>query len=149
MRDHSGVHPIPSFPHFEKEFVLQTDACETSIGYVLSQVNEGRETAIVFGGRAFKTHEIRYSVFEKEAFAVVAGIKHFHLYLYGRSFTVFTDNTPFTWLYSQKEPKGRVGRWIMYLLRYTFYVKYRQGSQLGNADGISRFPVATINRTFM
>ena len=96
--------PILSFPDFERKFILHTDACETSIGYVLAQVKEDRETAIAFGGRALNIHEERYPTFEKEALAVVSGIKHFHHYLYGRSFSVYTDNTAVTWLYAQKEP---------------------------------------------
>ena len=116
------------------------DACETSIGYALAPVKEDRETAIAFGGRALNSPEARYPTFEKETLAVVSGIKHFHHYLYGRSFTVYTDNTAVTWLFSQKEPKGRVTRWIMYLLQYSFDIKYRQGTLHGNAEGVSRIP---------
>ena len=85
--------PILSFPDFERKFILHTDACETSIGYILAQVKEDRETAIAFGGRALNSHEARFPTFKKKALAVVSGIKHFHHYLYGRSFTVYTDNT--------------------------------------------------------
>ena len=128
--------PILGFPDFEEEFTLHTDACERSIGYVLSQVIDKTETAIAFGGRALNSHEMKYPTFEKEALAVIAGIKHYHHYLYGRHFTVYTDNTAVTWLYSQKEPKGRVARWIMYLLQYDFDIKYRQGAL--NAGSIKR-----------
>ena len=83
---------------------------------------------LAFGGRSLNSHEMRYPPFEKEALAVISGIRHFHHYLYGREFTVYTDNTAVTWFYSQKEPKGRVARWIMYLLQYKFDIKYRQES---------------------
>ena len=94
-------------------------------------------------------HEINYPVYEKEALAVVAGIKHFHHYIYGRQFTVLCDNTAVTWLYDQKQPKGRIARWIMYLLQYKFEIKYRKGLDNGNADGISRVPVAMVEQDFM
>ena len=139
------TEPILSFPDFDKEFQLQVDASNTSLGYVLSQEKDGEETAIAFGGRTLNKHEINYSVYEKEGLAVISGIKHFHHYLYGRHFTIWTDNTAVTWLYSQKEPKGKLARWIMSLLEYDFTVKYRKGSLNGNADGISRIPaVATV-----
>ena len=54
-----------------------------------------------------------------------------------------------TWLYDQKQPKGRIARWIMYLLQYKFEIKYRKGLDNGNADGISRVPVAMVEQDFM
>ena len=112
--------PILGFPNFNVEFMLQVDACDTSLGYVLSQEIDGVETAIAFGGRALNKHEKNYSVYEKESLSVLSAIKHFHHYLYGRHFTVYCDNTAVTWLFSQKEPRGRVARWIMSLMEYDF-----------------------------
>ena len=37
----------------------------------------------------------------------------------------------------------------MYLLQYKFEIKYRKGLENGNADGISRIPVAMIEQDFM
>ena len=142
--------PILGFPDFTKDFLLQVDASKTSLGYVLSQIKDEEEAAIAFGGRSLNKHEVNYSVYEKEGLAVVSGIKYFHHYLYGRPFTVFCDNTAVTWLFAQKQPVGRICRWICSLMEYDFTIKYKQGRLNGNADGISRIPpVGAVEDSFM
>ena len=136
-----------SYPDFAKEFVLQVDACDSSLGYVLSQEKDGEDTAIAFGGTSLNKHQILYPTHQKELLAVLSGIKHFHHYLYGRHFTVYCDNTAVSWLFAQKEPKGRIARWVLSLLEYDFTVKYRPGVVNGNADAISRIPLVSTIRS--
>lgn len=57
---------------------------------ILGQIQNNREVAIAYGGRKLNPAERNYSATEREALAVVAAIKHFQLYLYGRSFIVHT-----------------------------------------------------------
>ena len=132
--------PILAFPNFEKEFQLSVDACTTSIGYILCQNQEGKERVIAYGGRSLNKHERNYSVHELEALAVVAAVTHFHIYLYGRKFTIYSDNSAVTWLYKQKTPMGRIARWIFKLMEYDFEIVYRPGRLNGNADSVSRIP---------
>ena len=132
--------PILAFPDFSENFQLSVDACSDSIGFVLSQIQEGHERVIAYAGRTLNKFERNYSINELEALSVVEGIKHFHVYLYGRPFKIFTDNSSITWLYRQKEPKGRIARWILQLLQYDFEIIYKTGKSNSNADAISRIP---------
>ena len=52
---------------------------------------------------------------EREALAVVAGIKYFQPYVYGRRFTVHTDHNAVRWLMNIKEPTGQLARWAVLL----------------------------------
>ena len=50
--------------------------------------------------------ERRYSTIEREALAVVAAVKEFYPYLYGRPFTLLTDHNPLTSLQGLKDTGG-------------------------------------------
>ena len=42
------------------------------------------------------------------------------------------------WLFSLREPKGRIARWLEILSPFDFTIEYRQGSKHANADAMSR-----------
>ena len=71
---------------------------------------------------------------------MVKAIKHFHPYLYGRTFTLRTDHAALQWLLSFKFPEGQIARWIERLQQYDFRIKHRPGVLHGNADTLSRRP---------
>jgi len=72
--------------------------------------------------------------------AVVKAVKHFHPYLYGRSFVLRTDHAALRWLLSFRVPEGQIARWLERLQQYNFWVEHRPGHRHDNADAISRRP---------
>jgi hypothetical protein len=70
------------------EFIIDCDASNDGMGGVLSQVQIGTEKVICYFSKAFTKPERRYCVTRRELLAVVASIRHFHHYLYGRHFLV-------------------------------------------------------------
>ena len=132
--------PILSYPDFSWPFILSTDASDDALGMVLGQIQNDREVVIAYGGRKLNPAEKNYSVTEREALAVVDGIKHFQHYLYGRKFVVFTDHNAVRWLMNIREPTGRLARWALLLQQYDFEIKHRAGTSNGNADALSRRP---------
>ena len=86
--------------------MLTTDASCTAIGYVLSQKDEhNRERPISYGGRALRLSEKNYSISEIEALALVEGIRHYHTFLAGQKFDVYTDHISLKWLKNIKQSK--------------------------------------------
>ena len=140
--------PILAYPDFAKEFTLATDASDEGLGYVLGQVQDGREVVIGYAGRKLLPAEKNYSVTEREALALVAGIRHFRSYLYGVHFKVFTDHSAVRWLMQLKEPSGRLARWALLLQQYDFDIIHRAGHGNGNADALSRRPYGPVIATF-
>ena len=104
--------PILMTPDWTLPFILQTDASSTGLGYVLSQVNsKGEEHPIAFASKKLLPSERNYSAIEREALAIVKGIKHFRTYLEGTTFTIQTDHNPLTHLGNLKDSHGRLARW--------------------------------------
>ena len=130
--------PILRYPQFDKEFVLSTDSSDFSIGYVLSQVHDGKELPICYGGRALRNNELKWHITDKEGLALVEGIQHFRHYLANTKFTVFTDNVSVKYLQNIKDCQGRLGRWSLLLQGYTFEIKHKPGSKNYTADYLSR-----------
>jgi hypothetical protein len=97
--------PILAYPRNEDSFILDTDASNTCMGAVLSQIQDGKEKVIAYYSKAFSRTERKYCVTRRELLAVVASIKHFHHYLYGRHFLVRSDHDALRWLLNFKNPE--------------------------------------------
>jgi len=132
--------PILAMPNDDGPFILDTDACENSIGSVLSQVQHGQERVIAYAGRVLSRSELNYCVTRKELLAIVFFVQHFKQYLLGRQFVIRTDHSALTWLKKTPEPIGQNARWLEILGEYEFTITHRPGSQHGNADAMSRHP---------
>jgi len=138
--------PILVFPNFNKPFILDTDASNTGIGGVLSQLDEaGNECVIAYASRTLSKAERKYCVTRRELLAVVTFTQHFRPYLLGRQFMLRTDHGSLTWLQSFKEP-GQLARWLEKLQEYQFTIVHRQGKKHANADALSRLPCTQCKR---
>ena len=147
LRDQLCSDPIVSAPNWKMKFILQTDAAtKTGIGCVLIQryeikLENGKiqyiEKVIAYASKKLTEAEAKWSVREIEAYAIVWGITHFHLYTSQGQFDVETDHQSLKWLFSWEKP-GRLNRWALRLQEYDFDIKYRRGSANGNADALSR-----------
>ena len=55
---------------------------------------DGSERPIAYASRSLAPAEKQYSQLEKEALAIVFGIKKFHQFLYGRKFVILSSMKP-------------------------------------------------------
>ena len=77
---------------------------------------------------------------EREALALVEGIKKFQPYLPKHKFTVVTDHSSLRWLMNVKDASGRLARWALLLQQFDFNIVHRPCRIHGNADCLSRRP---------
>ncbi|VDH94031.1 Hypothetical predicted protein [Mytilus galloprovincialis] len=108
LKDRLTSAPILSFPHLDKPFILATDSSEFSNGYILSQIQNGLEHVIAYGGRQLRGSELKWHITDKEALALVEGVQHFKHYLANQEFTVYTDNISVKYLQKIKDCQGRL-----------------------------------------
>ena len=133
--------PVLSFPDYSKSFILDTDASDTGLGAIISQLDEsGHEHVTAYGSRLLCKTERKYCVTRRELLDVVTFVKHFRPYLLGRRFTLRTDHGSLIWLRNFHEPEGQLVHWLETLQEYDFEIIHRKGRLHCNADALSRIP---------
>src|SRR4051794_10649362 len=102
IKHHMTKAPILVCPHWDWQFIVQTDASQLGLGAVL--INKNPETNIkhVIAYTSCGTQgaeQETYTAYELECLAVVWALELFHWYIYGRHILVKTDNAAVTWLF--------------------------------------------------
>ena len=92
--------PVLAYANYKKCFGAHTDASELGLGAVLYQEREdGTMCVITYSSCSILNAEGRYHSSKLEFLALKWAVcEHFHEYLYGRTFDVFTDNNPLTYV---------------------------------------------------
>ena len=98
-----------------KKTEIIVDASPAGLGGLL--VQEGK--VLSYASRALSDVESRYSQTEREMLAVVWGVEHFHLYVYGAQFSVIRDHKPLIGISkNHKKTSPRIERWKLRLMPY-------------------------------
>ena len=118
--------------------VIDTDASQTGVGAIISQIVNGNERVIAYASRTLNQAERNYSITKREFLAVIFALKQFRHYILGRSFLLRTDHAPLTNYISMQNTSAQLARWIEQLQEFTFTIQHRPGNLHGNADGLSR-----------
>lgn len=132
--------PILTLPRDDCVFVLDTDASSISLGAVLSQIQDGQEKVLAFAIRVLDRREANYSVTRRELLAIVHFVKYFRHFLLGKRFILRSDHKALSFMFSCKEPIGRLARWTEILSEFSFEIQFRPGTRHSNADSLSRYP---------
>ena len=132
--------PVLTFPCPGGVFILDTDASNTGLGAVLSQMQDGLERVLGYFSRSLSKTERNYCVTRRELLALVAATEHFNYFLYGQKFVMRTDHSALQWLMNFQNVQGQLARWLQKLQQYDFDVIHRAGKKHQNADALSRCP---------
>ena len=128
-----------TLPYFNPNFstTLQTNASKKGLGAVLLQNSK----PVMFTSRALTRSERNYQNLERECLATIWGMEKFHYFLYGKEFTLETDQKPLVSIYKKHmvEISPRIQRLIVRSFPYQpFDVQYKKGMEIPLADALSR-----------
>ena len=61
--------------------------------------------------------------------AIAWAVERFHMYVFGRDFTVFTDHQPLLPIFKKRNavPSARIHRWLLKLQSYHMQLEYQKG----------------------
>ena len=138
LKDTLTSPQIMALPANHGGYILDTDASLDMIGAVLSQVQDGKERVIAFGSHTLSPAERNYCVTDSELLAVQYFMEYYRQYLLGRPFLVRSYHQALRWLFSLRDPKDRIARWLETMSAFDFTIEYRPGPKHGNVDAMSR-----------
>ena len=131
--------PALRAPDWSREFRLHTDWSVKGLGATLSQTDDdGTEYAISYASKSTTDTEGAYCSYEGEMLAVVWAVERHRWYLWGRKFTLITDNRALSWLRTTARLRSKVARWSLILAEYEFDVEFRKGTNNVVPDLMSR-----------
>lgn len=130
--------PVLAAPNYDDPWIIETDASDYGIGAVLKQRQNSVERVIAYFSKKLSPAQRKYTVNERECFAVICAMGHFRPYIEGTQVEVRTDDASLKWLANLKDPQGRLARWALRLQAHDIIIVHRPGSQMAVADALSR-----------
>lgn len=130
-----------------KPVILACDASETELGAVLSlECGRGIEKPVAYASRKLSDTESRYASIDREALAIVYGVKKFRQYILGKRFVLRTDHKPLLRIFGEdrnlsKVTNNRLVRWALQLMEYDYEVEFADSNARSCADFLSRLPM--------
>ena len=134
--------PLLHFPNDTSPIILRTDASDYGIGGVLFQTIDGVQHPIAFVSKSLTEVQLRWSVIQKEAYAIFHCCSQLDYLLRDRRFIIQTDHRNLT--YMQKNTNSMVIRWSIALQELDYEVHFIKGTENELADAMSRLCVNHI-----
>ena len=79
---------------------------------------------IAYASRQLRTHKANYPTQDLELAAIIHALKIWRHYLYGETFSIFTDHKSLKYISTQKELNLRQRRWMELLNDYDYTIEY-------------------------
>ena len=135
--------PLLAAPDLDKEFRVEADASNFTMGGVLSiKCEDGKWRLVAYISKSLNETKRNYEIHDKEMLAVIRCLEAWRHFLEGAKskFEVWMDHKNLEYFMSNQKLNRRQAQWALYLSRFDFMLKHISGSKMGKADGLSRRP---------
>ena len=85
---------------------------------MLQKNNEGLEQPIAFFSKTLRDSELKYSILEKQAYALVKALKFFRIYILHSKVISFVPNAAVKDILTHPDSEGKRGKWIAKIMEY-------------------------------
>ncbi|GJW36379.1 reverse transcriptase domain-containing protein [Tanacetum coccineum] len=130
--------PILIALDWDLPFELMCDASDFAIGAVLGQRKNKHFQPIHYASKTMTEAQAHYTTTEKELLAVVYAFEKFRSYLVLSKSIVYTDHSAIKYLFTKKDAKPRLMRWILLLQEFDVIIRDKKGAENLAADHLSR-----------
>jgi hypothetical protein len=131
--------PVLFPPKHDRHFIIMADSSDKTIGAILAQCDDhGVERNVAYFSKKLLPRQVNYGITQKECYAVVASVIHWHQYIYGHKILVRSDHASLRYLSTAAKHNAMLARWHILLSNYDITFEYRRAALHSNADGLSR-----------
>ena len=133
---HEGL--LLYIPDWSKPFLIRTDASKVAVGSVLGQTDSnGSFRPVGYHSETLNKNTKNWTATERELYAIISASRKWKPYCYEKV-TFYSDHEPLRHIHKQKDPRGKIGRWILELENLDYSIKYLKGPDNQEADYMSR-----------
>ena len=137
--------PLLYFANDSDPITLMTDASDYGIGGHLFQTIKGQNRTVAFVSKSLTEGQLRWSVIQKEAYAIFYCCTHLEHLLRDRHFIIMTDHKNLTFM--SLDSNAMVIRWYIALQEFDYSLVCVPGPQNATADAMSRLCVNRLTTT--
>jgi hypothetical protein len=120
---------------------LVTDASKVGTGAFIChghKYEDAKRNIAALHSRKFSATQGNYHTTDQECLAIVDALKAFETRLLGIPFTIVTDHQALQYMISNEIKSSRQMRWMDYIQRFNFEIRYEPGGTNLLADALSR-----------
>jgi RNase H-like domain found in reverse transcriptase len=142
IKDLISKSPTLYFISDTAPIILMTDASDYGVGGYLYQLIDGTKQLVALVSKALTIDQLKWSVIQKEAYAIYSCCTALDKQLRDRKFTILTDHKNLTFIKQGSNPM--VVRWHLALQELDFTLEYVKGVENTIADAMSRLCINNI-----